>query len=253
MKKIALLLLSITLIFSSCKKDEPEVTTPEETIPSAFTKRVLLEDYTKHCSLCIPLNSKIDSMRNHYPNRTLIPVLISGYHSAQIPYFDSINTVLSIPYFPLGSVNRVPATNSGTQTGNIVYKKEYWASNIDLEMQKTTNFGVKINTTLSGNNLNISVKVGSKVTTSDKKLSVFVIEDDALYRTVRQVLTYFKGDGLTLSANEISEKSYNNIDLSGLNLSKTSVVAYIHSFNETTQNFEVENVNEATAGSTIDW
>jgi hypothetical protein len=253
MKKIALL-LAISVVFASCKKETAEEVLPEtETIPSTFTKRVLLEDYTKHCQFCIPVNAKVDSMKNAYPNRTLIPVLISAYHSTQLPYFDSIRTVFSMGAFPKASIDREPAVNAGSETGNLIYAKEYWATNIDLELLKTTNYGLKINSTLSGNNLNITVKVGSLIANSDKKLSVFIVEDDTYYRTVRKVITNFKGDELTLSANGISEKTFNNIDVTGLNLNRTSVVAFVHSFNQSSQNFEVDNVNEVMIGSDISW
>jgi len=253
MKKIALLLLSFTLIIASCKKEEPTVTTSEDTLPSSFTKRVLLEDYTKHCQFCIPVNSMIDSMKSAYPNRTLIPVLISAYHSTQIPYFDSINTIFTMSSFPRAGIDRMPAINAGSETGSLVYAKEKWATNIDLELLKTTNFGLKLNSTLSGNNLNVTVKIGSMTAATDKKLSVFIIEDDAYYRTLRKVVTDFKGDNLTLSANGISEKTFNNIDVSGLNLARTSIVAFVHSFDEATQNFEVVNVNEVATGSSVSW
>jgi hypothetical protein len=255
MKKIALILLSVTLIFASCKKDkdEPKVPTPGDTVPASFTKRVLLEDYTKHCRFCIPVNSMVDSMKNHYPNRTLIPVLISAFHPTQLPYFDSINTIFAMSSFPKGAVDREPAVNSGSETGELVYTKENWATNIDLELQKSTNFGLKINSTLSGTNLNVTVKVGALSAASDKKLSVFIIEDDTYYRTVRKVLTYYKGDDLSLSANGITEKTFNNIDISGLNLARTSVVAFVHSFDESSNNYETENVNEVVAGSSVSW
>tara|TARA_B110000090_G_scaffold47945_1_gene54585 strand:+ start:164 stop:931 length:768 start_codon:yes stop_codon:yes gene_type:complete len=255
MKKIALLLLSITLVVASCKKgegDQAEIV-PGDTLPSSFTKRVLLEDYTKHCQFCIPVNSMIDSMRDAYPNRTLIPVLISAYHTTQIPYFDSIKTIFIMTSFPKAGIDRLPAINAGAETGNFVYAKENWATNIDLELLKTTDFGLKLNTMLSGNNLNVTVKVGALSAASNKKLSVFIIEDDAYYRTIRKVVTDFKGESLTLSANGISEKTYNNIDVNGLNLARTSVVAFVHSFDESSQNFEIDNVNEVAAGSSVSW
>ena len=81
----------------------------------------------------------------------------------------------------------------------------------------------------------------------------FIIEDDAYYRTIRKVVTDFKGESLTLSTNGISEKTYNNIDVNGLNLARTSVVAFVHSFDESSQNFEIDNVNEVAAGSSVSW
>ena len=159
MKNFIVILLSLTFIFS-CKKEDSntnEDKNPAESLPSSFVKRVLLEDYSKHCQFCIPLNSKVDSMRGEYPNNSFIPVIIGANHSTQIEYFDTINKFFNVTTTPSGGVNRVPAVNSGTQTGKLIYLKEHWATNVDAEIAKPTDVGLKMSSSLSGTSLNLEV------------------------------------------------------------------------------------------------
>lgn len=248
------LLLTLSICIG-CKKEKtnPEVTQPTvEALPSSFTKRILLEDYTKHCQFCIPLNTKVDSMRNSYPSRTLIPVLIAAFHATEIPHYSVMNSILNITVFPVASINRVPAVNSGIETGKLITKKEHWSTNIDSEYLKSTRYGLKINSSLSGNNLSANITIGALEANNDLKLTVYVIEDDAYYRNLTHVLTSSKGDGISLQENGMIEKSY-SIDVSGINHSKSSLVAFVHYFNETSKNYEVMNVQEVKLGQNIGW
>ena len=242
------------LLLFSCKKETSENTNnPTTTIPSSFTKRVLLEDYSKHCPFCLPLNSKLDSMKNAYPNNTFIPIIVSANHSTQIDYFDTIKNVFNITSTPSGSVNRVPAVNSGSQNGKLVYSKENWGTNVDAELLKATNQGLKIKSELIGNLLDFEVMIGSHETTNNLKLTVFIIENDSYYRTLRKVVTGYKGDNLSLEKDKILSRNFNAIDLSSYSLSNTTIVAFLHHFDEGSQNFEVVNVNEVKVGENVDW
>ncbi|MGB1041121.1 MAG: Omp28-related outer membrane protein [Flavobacteriales bacterium] len=255
MKKIAFILFTAALLFS-CKKEDSntnEDKNPAESLPSSFVKRVLLEDYSKHCQFCIPLNSKVDSMRGEYPNNSFIPVIIGANHSTQIEYFDTINKFFNVTTTPSGGVNRVPAVNSGTQTGKLIYLKEHWATNVDAEITKSTDFGLKMSSSLSGSNLDLEVSIGSFSANNELKLTVFVIEDDQYYRTLREVITNYKGDNLSLESNSMIKKSFSGIDLNGLNLSKTSIVAFVHYFDEATKDFKIENAQEIKAGESVSW
>ena len=255
MKKLAIIILSATLIFS-CKKENTntnEDKNPTESLPSSFIKRVLLEDYSKHCQFCIPLNSVVDSMRHAYPNNSFIPVIISTNHFTEIDYFDTISKVFTFTTFPVGGVDRVPAVNSGTQTGDLIFNKQHWATNIDAQIAKTTDYGLKMESTLEGTNLNLDVTIGSFSANNDLKISVFIIEDDAYYRTLKRVLTNYKGSDLELKANSTTKYIFRSPNLAGYNISKTSIVAFLHYFDEATQNYEVVNVNEVKAGESVGW
>ncbi len=244
------------IIFSSsCKKETtPEENIPEtETLPTSFTKRVLLEDYSKHCQYCIPLNFVVDSMRLAYPNNTFIPLIVSTNHITQIDYFDTIATVFNFTSFPMGSVNRVPAVNSGTETGDLIYKKDHWAKNVDSELLKSTDYGLKMESKLNGNSMDLDISIGSFKANNDLKLSVFIIENDAYYRTLKRVLTNYKGTSLNLKKDDTTKAIFISVNLAGYNISKTSIVAFLHYFDETTKNYEVVNVNEVNAGSSVGW
>ena len=256
MKKSLLPLLAIALLIIGCKKNnEPFVMQDinEETLPVSFTKRVLLEDYSKHCQFCLPINSTLDSMRYAYPDNKFIPILISANHPDQLPYFDSIKSIFNITSSPTGSVNRVPAMNSGSQTGKLVYNKEHWASNVDAELLKTTDYGIKIKSTLKQDYLDFEISIGSFKTNSELKLSVFIIEDDTYYRTVKRVMNNFRGVPVDLKENEIRKLFHYAVNLGGYNIPKTSVIAFLHYFDESTQNFEIVNVQEVKAGESVDW
>ncbi len=256
MKQLFTLLFFLTVLIFSCKKE----TTPKESstpsnsdLPALFTKRVLLEDYTKHCQFCVPVNALVDSLRNSYPNRTLIPVLHGAYHSTQTSFYDTMNVYFPFATFPKGMVNRVTGTNSGSEDGNYILSKENWATNIDSELLKTADFGVKINTTLSGNSMDISVFAAGFKSDENTRLTVFIVEDNTYYRTVREVITNNKGYRFALTKDEIREYLFFGVDLSSYSVSKVSIVAFLHYFDATTNKFEVLNVNETKAGNSVDW
>lgn len=255
MKKYILPLVLLFSITFSCKKDSDNTVDPQpavETLPSSFTKRVLLENYTKHCQFCIPVNSRIDSMRNAYPNNTLIPVLIATFHSTEIPHYSVMSSIFPFSVFPAATINRVPAVNSGSENGKFVTKKENWSANIDSELQKSTNYGIKINSSLSGEDLDVKVKVGAFEVNTKLKLTVYVFEDDSYYRNLTHVLSNSKGDDISLTENGIISKSF-SANINGNNLGRSSIIAFVHYFNETTKNYEVMNVQEVKVGENIGW
>ncbi len=253
--KSSILLFSIFILTISCKKNETEITepTPTSELPNSFIKRVLLEDFSKQCVYCIPVNDMVDSMRNSYTNNELIPVIISCYHQTQISQFDSLNTIFTFNQFPTAAINRVPAVNSGSETGNLITNKQHWSTNVNSELTKSANLGIKLNTSLNGTLLDVSVSIGSFINNDDYRLTVYIIENDAYYRTLKHVPSSAKGDPIAVESNKILNIKYEDIDLSGYNIAKTSIIAFAHKMNETTMEYEVLNVNEVTAGENCSW
>ncbi len=255
MKQLSVLLIFLLLGFYSCKKEPaPEETiTTEEVAPTSFTKRVLLEDYTKHCQYCIPVNALVDSLKDSYPNRTLIPVLHGVYHSTQISFYDSMDVYFPFSSFPKGMVNRTIATNSGSDDGKYIMTKESWITNIDSELLKKADFGLKISTKLSGNSLDIDVTTAGLKSDNNIKLTIFIVENNSFYRAVRKVVTQNLGDPISISKNELQTNIYSGVDIDGLSINKVSVVALLHYFNPSINEYEVLNVNETLAGNSVDW
>lgn len=171
-------LTSNTLSFASVQ---------EVVIPSTYSKKVLVEDYTgTWCGYCPGMNNVLEALTEHSSH--VVPVAI---HCDNDPYQFELQSELQEEYnttgLPKARVNRVhplafyvdPTTNMQDKCG---INTDYYQSFIDDYLNQTAPLGLAINSSLSGTSLNFEVKIGfATENISNPKLVVYLLEDGLLH------------------------------------------------------------------------
>lgn len=280
MKKLRLFAISmalLALVGTGCKKDEntsapdPNANNGFANVPSAFTKKVLLEEFTgEWCVNCPDGADYIKNILAKYPTQ----VISAGIHQGDWLEISQLTSLSShfggIGGYPRAAINRVPATNTTNgQDGMVVYSRGNWESNvarlIDAAGSKTGKTGLAIEANLNGNQVNVKVHCGfTKNESRDTRLTVYVIEDDITAinqigatttpyihkHTLRKVLSGPYGDAIDMKSGNYIKKEYLNVDISGYNKSNVKIIAFINVVGSTSTMHEVLNVQETAVGET---
>lgn len=278
MKKFKLLpmaILLVALIGSGCKKEStPESTGNNNnnngyaTLPDAFTKKVLVEEFTgEWCVNCPDGALYLSNIMTKYPTQ----VISAGVHQGdwlEISQLTALSNHLGgVAGYPRAAINRVPATNtSNGQDGMVVYSRGNWESNVARLIDvsgKTGKTGLAIETALNGDKLNVTVHCGYKANeTRDTRLTVYIIENDITARNqigatttpyihkhaLRKVVTAATGDAIDMKTGSYLKKEYKDISLAGYDLQNVEVIAFINVVGSGSTQHEILNVQEVAAG-----
>ncbi|MGB1041330.1 MAG: Omp28-related outer membrane protein [Flavobacteriales bacterium] len=272
-KYFILPMLAISITMVSCKKEDPidEDPTPTGTsVPSSFTKKVLMEEFTgEWCGFCPDGATIMKNIMSANPGR----VYAASIHDRDfltVPHYTTIKTFLPVAGFPRSAVNRTPAegTTNG-QDGLLVYSRGNWATNVSRELSKTAICGLKLETSVSGNSAEIKVSCGANTSISGAKLTVYLTEDGIPESTsgaqagagpgyindevLRACVSNGTGDDIDLSSSELATKTYSSVDITGYNKSNLKVVAFIHKHDGSSPDYEVLNVQEVHVGDDKSW
>lgn len=272
--KVSLLLCVFAIGLSSCKKDdnvEEEEAVVAESVPGSFVKKVLIEEFSgEWCSNCPDGATIIEGIIQANQSKVYAASVHQG-DFLQIPQFNELNSFLSVTAFPRSAINRVPASNTTNgQDGLLAYSRSQWSAHVDKELLKTAIVGLKLNTSITNDKLNVEVVNGANQTLNNVFLTVYLTEDDIAESSVGsqsgapngyvhqevlvKVLTAAKGDAITLESGVPLIKSYNDVALTGgINKANLKVLAFIHYHNSVTNTYEVLNVQEVHAGSNKSW
>lgn len=286
----AMLLISMAVVMISCsKEDGNETPTPApapvaEVIsapPSSYTKKVLLEYHTAAwCGTCPDAETKRQQVMDNYPNR-LIPVAIHQSDAMQIPLFMTIDATFgSNPAF--GMINRIPSL------GNVQLNRTQWLSNATSQMNGVAKCGLAVLSKVSGNNATIEVQASFReALTGDHRLTVYLVEHEVsgtgsgydqmnTYNTdpsslyynrgnpivgykhpyvVRKVLTANLGDAIESSKTVTGGLLKRNLtaDLTGMDKTKTYVIAFVNKVGTSSTTHEVLNAQMAQVGKLKNW
>lgn len=272
--KVSLLLCVFAIGLSSCKKDdnvEEEEAAVAESVPGSFVKKVLIEEFSgEWCNNCPDGATIIEGIIQANQDKVYAASVHQG-DFLQIPQFNELNSFLSVTAFPRSAINRVPASNTTNgQDGLLAYSRSQWSAHVDKELLKTAIVGLKLNTSITNDKLNVEVVNGANQTLNNVFLTVYLTEDDIAESSVGaqsgapngyvhqevlvKVLTAAKGDAITLESGVPLIKSYNDVALTGgINKANLKVLAFIHYHNSVTNTYEVLNVQEVHAGSNKAW
>ncbi len=275
-KYLILPVMAFALAFTSCKKEEemkedPVKSNPSgETVPSSFTKKVMFEEFSgEWCGNCPDGVTYLDNMVAAHPGKVIIASVHQGDPFA-ISHYSTLNGFLNVTGFPRSAINRTPAqgTSGGSQNGLLAYSRGNWSTNANRELSKTAICGLKLETSVSGSNLSITVKCGANTSISGAKLTVYIVEDDVAESSpgaqagaatgwkhkdlLRACLTNGLGDDIDLSSAELATKTY-TADISSYTKANVKVIAFIHKHKTSPNDYEILNVQETHAGQTKNW
>ncbi|OYU96814.1 MAG: hypothetical protein CFE21_00565 [Bacteroidetes bacterium B1(2017)] len=278
LSRILIFLMALSLTQTSCKKEESASTDNNTqnnngfaTIPSAFTKKALVEEYTgEWCVNCPDGVTYLKNISAKYPTQTII----AGVHQGDWLEISQLNTLSThlggIGGYPRASINRVPAqaTTNG-QDGMVVYSRGNWETNvarlIDASTTKTGKTGLAIESSLSGDNLNIKVHCGFTANETRKTyLTVYILENEITAinqigattspyvheHVLRKVVTAGTGDAIDMTKGNYVMKEFKDINISAYNKANVEVVAFINVIGSTSTTHEVLNVQKVKAGET---
>lgn len=163
-----------------------------------FTTKILLGDHTgTWCGACPTAGAKVHAATAANPN-----VLAIAYHNGDTMANADVTVVenaFSINEFPTVKING----KAGTWTWS-----NFPTSELNPFLNATQQTGLAINSTVSGNNLDVTVKVGfGNITNTNLKLTVWLLEDGK----VESQSNYYEPGGNPLTTyvhNDIARKAY---------------------------------------------
>ncbi len=159
-----------------------------EVVPSEYTQKVLIEDYTgTWCQFC-PRMARILDFYTEYSDR-VIPVAIhtegTGINDPWVyEYWEQMADInnYNAPAAPRGKFNRIYEVDMLTFTQPCPNDAQAYYPQIDSYLNQTAPLGLAINSSLNGNSLSINVKVGFATDDiSNAKLVVNLIEEGLVH------------------------------------------------------------------------
>lgn len=183
-KKIVFSIVFLLLIMTSCYKSEdvPETVLVEQ---SEFTQKLLIEDYTgTWCVYCTGAGAAIHTVvhgsSSTNGNDRFVPIALH-YRSLANPeeMQNEYSEALVAEFNPGLGFPRV-ALNRNEK----IWSNDYKISDLELLLNKYAPVGLAINSTLTGNALDLTVKVGfvqELTTVNNYKLIVYLVEDGLIY------------------------------------------------------------------------
>lgn len=164
-----------------------------EEVPSEYTQKVLLEDYTgTWCGWCPRMATIVDYLGEHSEN--IIPVAIHTPGSPTDPWLYEYAQDMQIKYSaqgaPKGKFNRIYEVDMDIFNQNCPNNSTFYTNQADNYLSQNAKLGLAIHSSLNGSSLNINVKVGFAVNSlPEARLVVYLIEDGLAYNQVN----YFAG------------------------------------------------------------
>lgn len=293
----SLAIISLAIGLSSCQKEEsitPGINGSSSglktgntkgaitSIPSAFTQKVLIEEFTSATSGLSPNGVvKIYDIITSFPNQ-VVTASIHHNDGMQIGWYDEINGVFYNHSTNSAMINRV------LFNGSAVQEMQDWKSRTSQALGNKVSCGLAIQTEVMGNNMQIDVHTGiSNTINGDLYLTVYLVEDDVtgsgpMYsqsnafnldanhpfynagnpiqgfqhdNVLRQVVTNGMGELIERDQLKSGITVLNKyfVDISAYNQSNLSVIAFVHKGGASPEEGQILNVQECAAGATKNW
>lgn len=288
MTKKLVFALSTLLVINACKKSSDETPAPTNnnstgisTVPSSFTQKALLEEFTgAWCTTCPDAHLKRDQVVAAHAGKA-IAVSVHETDAMEIPLIWTLDATFSTN-IPSGMINRTPSS------GNVILNQTQWLSNATLALGKTAKCGLAINSSVSGTTASIEVHAGFNQTiTGNYNLTVYLVENKVtgsgseynqanaynnssgspFYNkgnpiinyehnyVVRKVLTANMGDAID-GAKMVSGGDYKktfSASVSGYDLNELYLVAFVNKIGTSSTTHEIMNVQQAKIGTLKNW
>ena len=173
--------------FSSLSSNEITIQVSDVSLPTTYTKKAIIEDYTgTWCGWCPRVSYAISLVEAETDK-----VFAVGAHigdAMENSYSSALDTAFDIPGYPSAFVNReadwdYPEPSNVAQAVNTA--------------QGSTNVGLAVGATLDGSTMNILVSTGFAESVSGTKIVVFVLEDGILANQANYTSYYGGGSNLS--------------------------------------------------------
>ena len=173
--------------FSSITSNEITIQISDVSLPTTYTKKAIIEDYTgTWCGWCPRVSYAISLVEAETDK-----VFAVGAHigdAMQNAYSSALDTAFDIPGYPSAFVNRAaewdyPEPSNVAQAVNAA--------------QGNTNVGLAVGAVLDGSTMNILVSTGFAESVSGTKIVVFVLEDGILANQANYTSYYGGGSNLS--------------------------------------------------------
>ena len=281
---IKILAFSLLLLAISCedKIKEKEI----GTVPSSFTKKVLIEEFTgAWCGYCPDGAYRLENIISEN-NGNVIGVSVHSGDDMEIEHTNFLAGTYQNTGFPAGMVDRLSLVD---YYGNsfVSMSRGYWEYIANDQLDKTANCGLAIKSNVSGDNAYIEVHVGfNENLDGDLRLNVYIIEDKVTgtgygydqsnyydmdssssffgmgnpiegyehNHTLRAVLT--ESNGVIISSEFISSGEFEEtfeFDISSFEKNKLSVVAFVNLMGTDFIEHEILNTQKCSIEGLQDW
>ena len=280
MKQYLQILLFGLLVFGGCE-DEPD-NFEISNVPSAFTKKVLIEEFTgAWCGYCPDGAHIVESIINDN-NGKVVGVSLHSGDAMEVAHTNFLETTYQNTGYPSGMVDRVPVN------GNTSLNRGYWEYVASDQLTKTAVCGLAIKSEVNGASATVEVHAGFNTTLSGEfRLTVYLIENSVTgtgygydqrnyYNTVtespfynlgdpiegyehnhtlRAILSESLGDAIMVSEMASGEEQIETytVDLSSYNKNNLSIVAFVTDIGSSITEHEVLNVQKCGIDGFQDW
>lgn len=291
-KNYLLLLITVGILLSCNKNDDtqPQTNTNgsgtnNSTVPSQFTQKVLMEQFTGAWNGACPDGIyKMQTLMNS--NSNLIGVCIHEGDAMEIPQFTSLMGTFNnnqLPLYPSAFISR-------TSSANVLFlNKLQWLSNTTVIQNKTAPCGLAIESSVNGSTLQVTIHSGfCQPVSGDLRLNVYIIENEIQangtgysqtntnsyndpsspyfnagspipgYKhnnVLRKVLTNSLGNTINPSNAVPDSKQTDSftVDISGINVTKAKIIAFISKNGNSPLTHQVLNVQSCALNQFKNW
>ena len=274
------ILLFGLLVFGGCE-DEPDDFEVSK-VPSTFTKKVLIEEFTgAWCGYCPDGAHIVESIINDN-NGKVVGVSLHSGDAMEVAHTNFLETTYQNTGYPSGMVDRVPVN------GNTSLNRGYWEYVASDQLTKTAVCGLAIKSEVIGKNATVEVHAGFNTTLSGEfRLTVYLIEDGVTgtgygydqsnyynevaespfynlgnpiegyehNHTLRAILSESLGDAIMVSemASGGEHIETYTVDLSSYNKNNLSIVAFVTYMGSSITEHEILNVQKCGIDGFQDW
>ena len=273
------------LVFAGCE-DEPDDFQVSK-VPSAFTKKVLIEEFTgAWCGYCPDGAYRVENLINDNDGRVVAVSLHAGNPTGdemEIAHTNYLETTYQNTGFPSGMVDRVSVN------GSTSLNRGYWKYVANDQLLKTAVCGLAIISEVNGQNATVEVHAGfnSTLNGDDYRLTVYLIEDGVTgtgygydqrnyynteaespfydlgdpivgyehNHTLRAVLSESLGDAIMVSEMVSGGEHIETytVDISSYNKNNLSIVAFVTYIGTSITEHEILNVQKCGIDGFQDW
>ena len=274
------ILLFGLLVFGGCE-DEPDDFEVSK-VPSTFTKKVLIEEFTgAWCGYCPDGAHIVESIINDN-NGKVVGVSLHSGDAMAVAHTNFLETTYQNTGYPSGMVDRVPVN------GNTSLNRGYWEYVASDQLTKTAVCGLAIKSEVNGASATVEVHAGFNTTLSGEfRLTVYLIEDGVTgtgygydqrnyynteaespfydlgdpivgyehNHTLRAVLSESLGDAIMVSEMVSGGEHIETytVDISSYNKNNLSIVAFVTYIGTSITEHEILNVQKCGIDGFQDW